>query len=80
MRKIEKKWRFLGPVYVIGYLLTKWLLADAGATNMNVAYWVVLFAGSYGFARAIGLVVWLACLMFAPKVALDNAQQQHWNA
>ena len=73
MSKFEKKWWFRGPIYVIGYLLAKWLLAEAGATNMNVAYWVVLFAGSYGFARAFALVVWLASLMLAPKVALDNA-------
>ena len=73
MSKLEKKWWFLGPVYAIGYLLTKWLLADAGATNMNVAYWILLFAGSYAFGRTISFVIWLALLTFAPKVVIDSA-------
>ncbi len=72
MSKLEKKWWFQGLIYGVGYALTKWLLAEAGATTMNVAYWMVLIAGSFALARAISFVIWLALLMLAPKVVIDN--------
>ena len=73
MSSFEKKWWFQGLTYGIGYVLTRWLLAEAGAATMNVAYWIVLIAGSVALARAMSFVIWFALLMLAPKVVIDSA-------
>ena len=73
MSSLEKKWWFQGLTYGIGCVLTRWLLAEAGAATMNVAYWIVFFAGSYAMARTISFGIRLALLIFAPKVVIDNA-------
>lgn len=72
MYKLERKWWFRIPALVIALLSIKWLMAEAGATDLNVAYYIVLFAGTYGMAQGIAIVAWLAVLVVAPKVATDK--------
>ena len=72
MYELERKRWFRIPALVIALLSIKWLMAEAGATDLNVAYYIVLFAGTYGMTQGIAIVAWLAVLVVAPKVATDK--------
>ncbi|OON61157.1 hypothetical protein B0920_19755 [Massilia sp. KIM] len=71
--KLERKWWFAMPVFVLSIVCTIWLLRGAGIGEPEGApQWLVYFLCLFGFQQVFTFVGWFGLVLLAPRSrALD---------